>query len=87
MEIRNTVDYIKLFFKGVVMGMADAILGVSGGTIAFLLGLYEELISTISGLNFSLTQNNPHLVLFFTQPCGQPNLWLISPMMTLYARA
>mgnify|MGYP001483076727 CR=1 FL=1 len=54
MEIRNTVDYIKLFFKGVFMGIADAIPGVSGGTIALLLGIYEELISTISGLNFSL---------------------------------
>ena len=54
MRIRNTVDYIKLFFKGVFMGIADAIPGVSGGTIALLLGIYEELISTISGLNFSL---------------------------------
>ena len=54
MEIRNTVDYIKLFFKGVFMGIADAIPGVSGGTIALLLGIYEELISTISGINFSL---------------------------------
>lgn len=54
MEIRNTVDYIKLFFKGIFMGIADAIPGVSGGTIALLLGIYEELISTISGLNFSL---------------------------------
>lgn len=54
MEIRNTVDYIKLFFKGVFMGIADAIPGISGGTIALLLGIYEELISTISGLNFSL---------------------------------
>ena len=54
MEIRNTFDYIKLFFKGVFMGIADAIPGVSGGTIALLLGIYEELISTISGLNFSL---------------------------------
>ena len=54
MEIRNTVDYIKLFFKGVFMGIADAIPGVSGGTIALLLGIYEELISTISGLNFNL---------------------------------
>ena len=54
MEIRNTVDYIKLFVKGVFMGIADAIPGVSGGTIALLLGIYEELISTISGLNFSL---------------------------------
>ena len=54
MRIRNTVDYIKLFFKGVFMGIADAIPGVSGGTIALLLGIYEELISTISGLNFGL---------------------------------
>jgi len=36
------------------MGIADAIPGVSGGTIALLLGIYEELISTISGLNFGL---------------------------------
>ena len=54
MEIRNTVDYINQFIKGVFMGIADAIPGVSGGTIALLLGIYEELISTISGLNFSL---------------------------------
>ena len=54
MKIRNTVDYIKLFFKGVFMGIADAIPGISGGTIALLLGIYEELISTISGLNFGL---------------------------------
>ena len=54
MRIRNTVDYIKLFFKGVFMGIADAIPGVSGGTIALLLGIYEELISTISDLNFGL---------------------------------
>lgn len=34
------------------MGIADAIPGVSGGTIALLLGIYEELIHTISSLNF-----------------------------------
>lgn len=36
------------------MGIADAIPGVSGGTIALLLGIYEELILTISRLNFSM---------------------------------
>ena len=54
MKIKNIVDYIKLFFKGVFMGIADAIPGVSGGTIALLLGIYEELILTISKLNFSM---------------------------------
>lgn len=36
------------------MGAADAVPGVSGGTIAFISGIYEELITTISGVNLSL---------------------------------
>ena len=36
------------------MGAADAVPGVSGGTIAFISGIYEELISTISNVNISL---------------------------------
>ena len=54
MRSRNTFDYITLFFKGVFMGIADAMPGVSGGTIALLLGIYEELIRSISGLKLSL---------------------------------
>ena len=54
MRSRNTSDYITLFFKGVFMGIADAIPGISGGTIALLLGIYEELIKSISELKLSL---------------------------------
>ena len=36
------------------MGAADVVPGVSGGTIAFISGIYEELISTISGVKPSL---------------------------------
>ncbi len=54
MSSRNTSDFIKLFFKGCVMGVADALPGISGGTIALLVGIYEELISTIGSLNFKL---------------------------------
>lgn len=36
------------------MGVADALPGISGGTIALLVGIYEELISTIGSLNFKL---------------------------------
>ncbi len=36
------------------MGAADAVPGVSGGTIALLLGIYEELVTTISNINLSL---------------------------------
>ena len=54
MRSRNTSDYITLFFKGVFMGVADAMPGISGGTIALLLGIYEELIESISELKISL---------------------------------
>lgn len=36
------------------MGAADVVPGVSGGTIAFISGIYQELISTISGVNLRL---------------------------------
>ncbi len=36
------------------MGAADAVPGVSGGTIAFISGIYEELVTTISNVNLSL---------------------------------
>ena len=48
MRSRNTLDYITLFFKGVFMGIADAMPGISGGTIALLVGIYEELINQIN---------------------------------------
>ena len=54
MRSRNTSDYINLFFKGIFMGIADAMPGIYGGTIALLLGIYEELIESISELKISL---------------------------------
>ena len=38
---------LTLYLKGVAMGAADAVPGVSGGTIAFISGIYEELIRSI----------------------------------------
>ena len=51
---RNLFDYLIISLKGMAMGAADAVPGVSGGTIAFISGIYEELISSISQVNFSL---------------------------------
>ena len=51
---RSFSDYLKITFKGMAMGAADVVPGVSGGTIAFISGIYEELISTISGVNPAL---------------------------------
>lgn len=51
---RRFKDYLTISFKGLAMGAADAVPGVSGGTIAFISGIYEELVSTISNINASL---------------------------------
>ena len=42
---------IGVAFKGMCMGAADVIPGVSGGTIAFLMGIYEELLNSIKSIN------------------------------------
>jgi len=51
---RGISDYVVISLKGIAMGAADAVPGVSGGTIAFISGIYEELVDTISNINFSL---------------------------------
>jgi len=50
---------IALILKGAAMGIAEAIPGVSGGTLAFITGIYEELLQTIK----SITPANLKLVL------------------------
>ena len=50
---RNLKDYISLGLKGMGMGAADVVPGVSGGTIAFIVGIYEELIESIKSINLS----------------------------------
>ena len=47
------VSKLSIFLKGMAMGIADVIPGVSGGTIALISGIYEELINSIDNLNFT----------------------------------
>ncbi|MFT2112235.1 DUF368 domain-containing protein [Marinomonas sp. 2405UD68-3] len=44
-------NLIKVFFSGLLMGIADIVPGVSGGTMAFILGVYDRLINALSGVN------------------------------------
>jgi len=44
---------LSIFFKGMIMGVTELIPGVSGGTIALILGIYERLIRAISNINFT----------------------------------
>lgn len=54
MHTRKLKDYVIISLKGMAMGAADVVPGVSGGTIAFISGIYEELLSSISSVNFQL---------------------------------
>ena len=51
---RNLKEYIGIGLKGMAMGAADVVPGVSGGTIAFISGIYEELLQSISNVNLGL---------------------------------
>lgn len=77
---RNLKDYLIISFKGLAMGAADAVPGVSGGTIAFISGIYEELINTISNINRSLfkTLFNKGVKAFWNQANGNFLLALIT---------
>lgn len=48
---RSLKQYLIIAIKGIGMGAADVVPGVSGGTIAFITGIYEELIESIKGIN------------------------------------
>lgn len=61
---RKLKDYAFLVLKGMGMGAADVVPGVSGGTIAFIVGIYDELINSIKSIN------GKSLKLFFTGKWG-----------------
>ena len=51
--MKNFFRYFAVAFKGACMGAADVIPGVSGGTIAFLMGIYQELVDSIKSISSS----------------------------------
>lgn len=67
MPKRTLTQNFVLTLKGIAMGAADVVPGVSGGTIAFISGIYEELIDTINNFNFK--------ALTVWRKEGTPALW------------
>lgn len=49
---RSIKDYLTLTLKGIAMGAAEYIPGFSGATIAFITGLYKEIVDSVNQLNF-----------------------------------
>ena len=48
---RTFTEKLILFLKGLIMGAANKVPGVSGGTVSFVLGFYEELIYSFQKIN------------------------------------
>ncbi len=53
---RTLRQYVRLYLTGFAMGVADLIPGVSGGTMAFVLGIYSDLLRAIKSFNLELLQ-------------------------------
>ena len=53
-------EYILTAVKGACMGAADVIPGVSGGTIAFIMGIYDKFVASLAAINLEAVK------LFFT---------------------
>ena len=49
-------NYFVLFLKGIAMGVANVIPGVSGGTIALITGIYEQLINSLKSFDKTALQ-------------------------------
>lgn len=54
--MRRLKDYLVIGVKGACMGAADVIPGVSGGTIAFIMGIYDEFVGSIAKLDATAVQ-------------------------------
>lgn len=57
MPARDTKGWLGLGLRGMAMGAADLVPGVSGGTVAFIAGIYEELLDTLGNLGWSAVKS------------------------------
>jgi len=86
---QTPMEYLRLFFTGFAMGASDIVPGVSGGTMAFILGVYETLINAIKsfnidairlGLSFKIKELLEHVSFKFLLALG---LGLLTAIVTL----
>ncbi len=58
---------IKQFFNGVCMALADSVPGVSGGTIAFIMGFYDKFISSINNLVYEKGDKRKEAIIYLAK--------------------
>ncbi|MFB6294326.1 MAG: DUF368 domain-containing protein, partial [Candidatus Nanohaloarchaea archaeon] len=61
METGSLRDWLVVYAKGVLMGAADTVPGVSGGTIALITGIYERLVDAVASLDPAPLRHVPRL--------------------------
>ncbi len=55
-QLKKPKDWLMLYLQGTCMGASDIVPGISGGTMAFIMGIYENLLISINSINLrSLT--------------------------------
>ena len=66
---RGILEALILFIKGIVVGVANIIPGVSGGTIAVVAGIFDPLIEAINTLFKKFKKNIVNISIFFRSTC------------------
>jgi len=81
--MQNIKHYLNVSLKGIAMGAADVVPGVSGGTIALITGIYQELINSISAINFKtlMILKNEGIVAAFNAINGKFLSFLVSGIL------
>jgi putative membrane protein len=78
--MRSFKNYFMLFLKGTGMGASDVVPGVSGGTIAFITGIYEELINSIK--SFDLKAISLLFTFRLKEFVEKVNLWFLTAVFS-----
>ncbi|MFP6816012.1 MAG: DUF368 domain-containing protein [Pseudomonadales bacterium] len=90
MAERNVVEWLGLLGRGMAMGIAEVVPGVSGGTIAFVTGIYHELVKTLAGFGIDsvrvLIGRGP-VVFWREQNLGFLSVLLIGMLLSVVAFA
>jgi putative membrane protein len=83
------METVKLFLKGGVIGIANVIPGVSGGTMAVVLGIYEYLIEAIGNFFVNKTKRKEYFLFLLKVLCGTGAAilifsWVMDYLLTNY---
>lgn len=82
MEVNLPMDKIVTFFKGLVIGTTMLVPGVSGGSMAMVIGIYNRLIKSVSSFRKDI-KNNTIFLLIFVLGAGTGILLFAKPLLSL----